>query len=664
MKTWQGIPLVFDGEAMSPEALAQEAKAEAERAQRKDRKSCVANRPPRDRPLQRQQAAQKTDAAKNGCTASCANNKSTAKKIVVADALQSCDFLLNKDFKKNAKFYLCLFSASWCGPCRREMPRIAQTYAETLKGDPDIELIHFSRDQDDEKAMTWAKEHDVKFPVVKPKGGNPLDLHSRGIPHLFIVKADGTLVEEGHPMKIFNEEKFRELKSGNVKPRTIDANLKKEERTEKINGYTWSYRVSNGEAEIVAEKDGRFSCAVSPMPTGNLAIPSALGGVTVTRIGRNAFYQCRGLTSVAIPSTVTNIGRDAFNGCHGLTSPAIPSSVKDIGVGAFLGCGVTSVTISANVVNIGCAAFAECAELKEINVEEGNQKYVSVDGVLYTKDRTVLMQCPGGTESVTLPEGLKNIYWHALRGCRKLKSVTIPSRVREIGPWAFNMCGGLTSVVIPSNVASIGKCAFCDCSGLRSVSIPLSVTSIERYSFYRCGELTSVTIPSGVKSIGEGAFSLCRGLTSVTMRGGCPDSQKDVFKGCGQLKEIHVPSNSVSWAKMKTWQDIPLVFDGDAMSPEALAQEAKVEAERAQRKDKRSRLPNGTLRQRRLQQRQQESAQREEERAEQRQQLMAIQEELKRVRQAKDRCGEKRVYCELCNQRADDEVVAQLASGL
>ena len=93
------------------------------------------------------------------------------------------------------------------------MPRIAKTYAETLNDDPDIELIHFSRDQNDEKALAWATEHDVKFPVVKPKGGNPLDLHSRGIPHLFIVKADGTLVEEGHPMRIFNEEKFREIKS-------------------------------------------------------------------------------------------------------------------------------------------------------------------------------------------------------------------------------------------------------------------------------------------------------------------------------------------------------------------------------------------------------------------------------------------------------------------
>ena len=97
-----------------------------------------------------------------------------------ARKLQTCGFLLNKDFKKNAKYYLCLFSASWCPPCRAEMPRIAKIYAESLKDDPNVELIHFSRDREENKALAWAKEHDVKFPVVKYNGGNPLDLHTRG----------------------------------------------------------------------------------------------------------------------------------------------------------------------------------------------------------------------------------------------------------------------------------------------------------------------------------------------------------------------------------------------------------------------------------------------------------------------------------------------------
>ena len=131
---------------------------------------------------------------------------------VVAEKLKGCKFLVNGQVKQKAKVYLCLFSASWCPPCRAEMPRIAKTYAATLKDDPDIELIHFSRDREESKAMDWAKKHDVKFPVVKYAGGNPLDLHCNGIPHLFIVKDDGALLEEGHPMRLFTEAKLRALK--------------------------------------------------------------------------------------------------------------------------------------------------------------------------------------------------------------------------------------------------------------------------------------------------------------------------------------------------------------------------------------------------------------------------------------------------------------------
>ncbi len=206
MKDWQGIPLVFDGEAMGQEALAREALAQREAERAEQRRQLLAIQEELERVRQA-----KVSTAKGACAVRCDTNKSTLGKGIVAEKLGECDFLLNKDFKKNAKVYLCLFSASWCPPCRREMPRIAKTYVETLKDDPDIELVHFSCDRDEEKAMAWAKEHNVKFPVVKPNGGNPLDLHSRGIPHLFIVKADGTLIEQGHPMNIFNEEKFREM---------------------------------------------------------------------------------------------------------------------------------------------------------------------------------------------------------------------------------------------------------------------------------------------------------------------------------------------------------------------------------------------------------------------------------------------------------------------
>ena len=169
----------------------------------------------RPRPEETATEKEEADAApkpKQSRTIPAVTSAAAPRYNVVAEKLQGCKFLVNGQVKQKAKVYLCLFSASWCPPCRAEMPRIAKTYAETLKDDPDIELVHFSRDREESKAMDWAKKHDVKFPVVRYDGGNPLNLHCNGIPHLFIVKDDGTLLEEGHPMRLFTEAKLRALK--------------------------------------------------------------------------------------------------------------------------------------------------------------------------------------------------------------------------------------------------------------------------------------------------------------------------------------------------------------------------------------------------------------------------------------------------------------------
>ena len=73
--------------------------------------------------------------------------------------------------------------------------------------------------------------------------------------------------------------------------------------------------------------------------------------------------------------------------------------------------------------------------------------------------------------------------------------------------------------------------------------------------------MTSITIPANVKSIGRNAFGGCRSLALVTMCGERPESPDDVFRLCDKLKSIHVPANAKSWAGMKEWQGIPLVFD-------------------------------------------------------------------------------------------------------
>ena len=528
-------------------------------------------------------------------------------KISVPEKLSQCDFLLNKDFKKNAKFYLCLFSASWCPPCRAEMPRIAKTYAETLKNDPDIELIHFSRDQNDEKALAWAKEHDVKFPVVKPNGGNPLDLHSRGIPHLFIVKADGTLVEEGHPMKVFTEERISRIKENRPLQDKVTTN-----------GVNWVYEVKDD--GIILGGGNRNKKAVEKSTSGSVEIPDSIMGRPVRGIGEWAFSDCRGIKSVVIPPSVSRIGGRAFI-WSGLNSVTIPANIKSVGCAAFHGCSdlkavtiqpgveqlestafmwcssLESVSIPASVTSIGKEAFSYCERLLSFSVDPDNPSYSSNDKMLCTKDGSTLVAGVNG--DVTIPPCVSSVGPSAFYGCISLKSVKIPLNVKSIGKYAFFACRELKSVAIPSSVTSIGERAFCWCDRLMGfevdydnafytaegdvlynkmktelifwptgksglVTMPPSVTDIRGWAFSHCKGVASVTIPSSVKNIGELAFDGCSALISVTMCGERPESHGDVFRSCEKLKSIHVPANAKSWAGMKEWQGIPLVFDAES----------------------------------------------------------------------------------------------------
>ena len=91
-----------------------------------------------------------------------------------------------------------------------------------------------------------------------------------------------------------------------------------------------------------------------------------------------------------------------------------------------------------------------------------------------------------GLTSVTISDSVTNIGSSAFRDCSSLTSVTIPNSVTSIGDFAFNGCSSLTSVTIPNSVTSIGGCAFEGCSSLTSVTIPDSVTNIGSYAFDDC----------------------------------------------------------------------------------------------------------------------------------------------------------------------------------
>ena len=360
------------------------------------------------------------------------------------------------------------------------------------------------------------------------------------------------------------------IRSGSIAGDVGKAGSSKEEAEQRqatVDGYTWSYCVKNGGARIVTT-NGR--CAVSPSPKGGISIPSTLDGVKVTSIGNNAFRNCRGLTSVTIPSgvasigsaafgdcaelrnvtipsSVRNIGEWAFSGCFALKSVTIPPNVERIGGGAFINCrGLTSVTIPAKVVSIGGVAFGYCSALRQINVDAGNQSFTSIDGVLYTKDQSVLLAFPNAQTSVKIPKSVVHIGGWAFEGCNSLKSVTIPEGVTTIENNAFKECGGLESVVMPSGLKKIGWDAFDNCRSLKSVTIPDGVCDIGGRAFRGCGELASLTLPKGLTTIGDNAFGGCGKLTSLTLPKGLTKIGRDAFRGLGKLTTVTIPAEVTS----------------------------------------------------------------------------------------------------------------------
>ena len=371
-------------------------------------------------------------------------------------------------------------------------------------------------------------------------------------------------------------------------------------------------------------------------------------GTNVTSIGDWAFSQCP-FASVIIPSSVTSIGASAFNSCMNLTSVTIPDSVVSIGNSAFYGSALPSITIPGSVTNIGDGAFAFCW-LTTITVDPTNASYSSVNGILFNKSQTTLIQYPilnsrtsytipdsvtsigdyafeenFALTSVTIPNGVTNIGDQAFALCRcvsftvgaanafyssvngvlfnknqttliqypvanagtsymitnsvtsigdyafawcnnltnitipnsvtsigdsafwadnNLTSVTIPDSVTSIGIWAFQECPSLANVAIGNGVTNIGDYAFYDCSSLTRVTIGSSVTSIGGDAFYDCRSLTSFTIPDSVTSIGGGAFANCTSLTSVTIGSSVTSIGQEAFTDCTSLTKVYFRGNS------------------------------------------------------------------------------------------------------------------------
>ena len=134
-----------------------------------------------------------------------------------------------------------------------------------------------------------------------------------------------------------------------------------------------------------------------------LTVVLAMTNASGQTITNNVLYISEG--TVSIPN-------EAYRGRTDFKQVVFPSSLKTIGNKAFQSCiNLERVNIPSTVENIGSFAFRYCSKLEAIIVSEANPNYSSDDGVLFSKDKSILICYPAGkiNNSYEIPNTVKTI---------------------------------------------------------------------------------------------------------------------------------------------------------------------------------------------------------------------------------------------------------------
>ncbi len=223
--------------------------------------------------------------------------------------------------------------------------------------------------------------------------------------------------------------------------------------------------------------------------TGIYNIPSS-----VLTIGYSAFSNCLNLTEITIPSNIYKIEEYAFYNCKNITSITFLEGVRTINDGAFYGCtALTTIMLPKSLKTIGVQIVGGCTLLTNIGVNSENAYYSSVDGVLFNKDKSNLIQYPNGI----------------------IGKYVVPSATTSIDSYAFYKCINLTGITFSNNLKSIGYSVFEDCTGLTYIEIPKSVNQILDAAFYNCKNLKTAYFLGNAPSMGYVVFYGCSKLFKI-----------------------------------------------------------------------------------------------------------------------------------------------------
>ncbi len=210
--------------------------------------------------------------------------------------------------------------------------------------------------------------------------------------------------------------------------------------------------------------------------------------------------------------------------------------------GGVINAKIRTVKIPASVKYI-LMMYSRQESCMEFIVDENNQEFCDVDGVLFSKDKTVLIKYPPARkcDCYVVPDGVKRIDDCAFYECQEIGEILLPDSVEEIGYGAFACCPFLTDIHIPKTLKVCEEGAFEETPWLRGQD-GYAIIGDGLLIDYR-GQCEDIVIPDNVKVIAEGAFSCNVRIKSVIIPNSVTRIEARAFECCHNLESVYIPDS-------------------------------------------------------------------------------------------------------------------------
>ena len=182
----------------------------------------------------------------------------------------------------------------------------------------------------------------------------------------------------------------------------------------------------------------------------------------ITKIGEDAFNECKALTTIKLPNSLKTLDKQAFRSCWNLKNVEYSNQLETIGEGAFQDnlFGFEKFYFKGSVKNVGSYAFANgkltCVHLK------GD---MTMGDYVFQNDKSLKYVEFPATSSATQP--LTKVTEGMFQNCTSLPFITLPTTVTEIKTKAFDGCSSLKYVnILAASPATLGANAFPTTAGV------------------------------------------------------------------------------------------------------------------------------------------------------------------------------------------------------